>query len=66
VKGFALAWDDMQSSSYELRIIGVTEEQLLAICDKCDVEKIRERLRCYGRIPRQEALEYLKQTEDFL
>ena len=63
VKGFALALGDMQSFPYELRIIGVTQEQLLSTCDKDDIEKLKERVRCYGRIPRQMALEHLKQTD---
>ena len=63
VKGFALALDDMKSLSYELRIIGVTQEQLLSRCNQGDVEKLKGHLHCYGRIPREVALEHLKQTD---
>lgn len=63
VKGFALVLEDMQSFSYELCIIGLTQEQLLSTCDKDDVEKLKEHLHCYGRIPREAALEHLKQTD---
>lgn len=50
----------------EIRLVGVTLEQLVEKCGVSadDIDKLRESLKCYGRIPHDEVLKMLK-TADY-
>ena len=50
---------------YELRLIGITKEQLVALCDvnPSHIEMLGSRLCCKGRIPRAQVLEELSSSD---
>ncbi len=50
---------------YELRLIGITKEQLVTLCDvdPAHIEKLGAQLCCMGRIPRAQVLEELKRSD---
>lgn len=50
---------------HELRLIGITKEQLVTLCDvdPAHIEKLGDRLCCMGRIPRAQVLEELKRSD---
>lgn len=62
VEGFATI---STSIPYELRLIGITEEQLVTMCDvdPVHIEKLGNHLCCMGRIPRQQVLEELSRSD---
>lgn len=62
VRGFA---EMPGSAPYELRLIGVTREQLVNQCgvDPVCIEKLGEHLCCMGRVPRQQVLEELSRAD---
>ncbi len=62
VSGFAKIKKDFP---YELRLIGITKEQLISLCgvDPSDVEKLGDHLCCIGRVPRKQVLEHLSHAD---
>ena len=62
VEGFTII---STSIPYELRLIGITKEQLVTMCDvdPDHIEKLGNHLCCMGRIPRQQVLEELSCTD---
>ena len=62
IEGFAA----MQTAvPYELRLIGITKEQLVTLCDvdPAHIEKLGDSLCCMGRIPREQVLEELRRSD---
>ncbi len=62
LKGFASA---QSAAMYELRLIGITKDQLITQCgvDPESIEKLGDRLYCMGRIPRLQVLMELKKAD---
>lgn len=62
IEGFAGVQSDV---AYELRMIGVTKEQLITLCgvDPVCVEKLGSKLHCMGRISRTQVLEELSRAD---
>lgn len=62
ISGFAKVKTSVQ---YELRMIGITKEQLSTQCavDPSDIKVLGERLCCMGRISREQVLEQLSQAD---
>ena len=62
IEGFAA----MQTEApYELRLIGITREELVTLCDvdPAHIEKLGDSLCCMGRIPREQVLEELRRSD---
>lgn len=64
VAGFALL-AQQTDVPFELRLIGVTKEQLVSMCEAspADVEMLGEHLCCMGRVSRDEVLRQLSQAD---
>ena len=62
IEGFAAMQTEVP---YELRLIGITKEQLVTLCgvDSAHIEKLGNNLSCMGRIPREQVLEELSHSD---
>ncbi len=65
VEGFSLLAVGSADPDFELRIVGVTKEQLTSLCDvkQQHIEALGDKLKCYGRVPRQEVIRLLGEAD---
>ncbi len=65
VEGFAMLNGGSCVGDYELRIVGVTKDQLASLCDVNPehIEALGDKLKCFGRVPRQEVIRLLREAD---
>ncbi len=65
VEGFSLLAVGSADPDFELRIVGVTKEQLTSLCDvkQQHIEALGDKLKCYGRVPREEVIRLLGEAD---
>ena len=63
IKGFSLL-NEQQKQKIVLHVIGATNEQLINQCDvdKMDIQSLGESLRVHGRVPHEEAVEWVSKA----
>lgn len=65
IAGFAQLKDDSDIGDYELRIVGVTKEQLVSLCGVKPehIDELGDKLKCFGRVPREDVISLLSEAD---